>query len=527
MPPLLRAFVAFVVAGFVASPVHADPPLAPSRDIRSYVLFAYDEMILKGAVGTVDRGYIRGGDIGVNYADRGQDGSPSLSYATLGPVIMDAGSNAVADSVRAANAQGVFFNLFANSVNASFDATILGAGPLPFTTPIIPTANLPVLPFTPGRALTDGAADVQVGGIGLPSPHTMAPGAYRDVRVNDRKTLNLGDGTYDFRSLSVGTNVTVNVTDRTVIQIDRDWHVNDGLQFGVGTRSGARVYLGALGFGANQLPVVNFAHRSELHMQFFSPTGWLDMGGINQLHGRYWAQRITGDASNDVTRQEPPTGGEPPDEEEERRFQCYEIHRPTFDREASVVDQVGASTVVIKRAKRICAPADVDGRDPTAPLAPGHLTYYTLRQRTPFTAARATVTNELGTIPVKLAKPDRLLVPTAKSLLDYPAPLTTGIDYFKCYRLSAARTRADGLTITDQFGSIEVAIKKPLHLCLAASVNGEPVPQPNAALMCYLVRGIRPSTAPPVVYTRNLFGPDAYPFFGPRDLCIPSTVAFE
>ena len=295
MPPLLRAFVAFVVAGFVASPVHADPPLAPSRDIRSYVLFAYDEMILKGAVGTVDRGYIRGGDIGVNYADRGQDGSPSLSYATLGPVIMDAGSNAVADSVRAANAQGVFFNLFANSVNASFDATILGAGPLPFTTPIIPTANLPVLPFTPGRALTDGAADVQVGGIGLPSPHTMAPGAYRDVRVNDRKTLNLGDGTYDFRSLSVGTNVTVNVTDRTVIQIDRDWHVNDGLQFGVGTRSGARVYLGALGFGANQLPVVNFAHRSELHMQFFSPTGWLDMGGINQLHGRYWAQRITGD----------------------------------------------------------------------------------------------------------------------------------------------------------------------------------------------------------------------------------------
>ncbi len=526
MPPLLRALVVLAVLGLMPSTSRAASPLQPPRDIRSYVLFAYDEMILKGAVGAIDRGYIRGGDIGVNYPDRGQDGSPSLSYATLGPVIMDAGSNAVADSVRASNAQGVFFNLFANAVNASFDPTILGAGPVPFTTPIIAAADLPVLPFTPGRALTDDAGDVQVGGTGFPSPHSLAPGAYRDVRVNDRCTLNLGDGVYDFRSFSVGTNVTVNVTDRTVIQIDRDWHVNDGLQFGVGTRAGARVYLGALGFPATGLPAVNFAHRSELHMQFFSPAGWMDMGGINQLHGRYWAQRITGDASNDVTLQEPPPD-DPPGADEARRYQCYEIHRATFDEEVPVVDAVGASVVTLKRAKRFCAPADVDGRDPTAPLAAGHLTYYTLRQTTPFTPARATVTTEFGTTRVKLAKPDRLLVPTAKSLTTYPDPLAVPIDHFKCYRLSAARTRAEGLAVTDQFGSIEVAIKKPLHLCLAAAVNGEPVPQPDASLLCYLVRGTRPPAPPPVIYTRNQFGPDQYGFFGPRDLCIPSTVVFD
>ncbi len=155
--------------------VAGTPPLQPPRDIRRYVLFAYDELILKGAVGVIDRGYVHGGDIGVNYPDRGQDGSPSLSYATLGPVVMDAGSNAVADSVRAANAEGVFYNLFANSVNANFSATILGAGPLPYTTPIIAPENLPVFPFTPGRALTDGAADVLVGNTGLPSPHTLDP----------------------------------------------------------------------------------------------------------------------------------------------------------------------------------------------------------------------------------------------------------------------------------------------------------------------------------------------------------------
>jgi hypothetical protein len=529
MPPSLLAILAFAVFFSVPSPSQAAPPLQPPRDIRRYVLFAYDELILKGAVGAIDRGYIHGGDIGVNYPDRGQDGSPSLSYATLGPVVMDTGSNAVADSVRAANAEGVFYNLFANSVNANFNASILGAGPLPYTTPIIAPEDLPVLPFTPGRALTDGAADVLVGNAGVPSPHTLAPGAYRDVRVNDGKTLNLGDGVYDFRSFSVGTNVTVNVTDQTVLQIDRGWSVNDGLQFGVGTQSGARVYVGALGFNPNGMPVSNFAHRGELHMQFFSPTGWLDMGGANQLFGRYWAQRISGDSSNDVTREDPPGGDDPPPGGGvERRYQCYEIHRTTFNLAGvSVVDAVGASTVTIKRAKRICAPADVDGRDPSAPLDPGHLTFYTLRQTTPFAPAKATVTNEFGTTSVKLTKVDRLLVPTAKSLTAIPDPLAVPIDHFKCYRLSAARGRAEGLAVTDQFGSIQVALKKPLHLCLAAAVNGEPVPQPGASLMCYLVRGTRPAAPPPIIYTRNQFGPDQYPFFGPRDFCVPSTVVFE
>jgi hypothetical protein len=507
----------------------ATPPSQPARDITRYVLFAYDEMILKGAVGGSDSGYIHGGDIGVNFAGRGQDGSPSLSYATLGPVIMDTGSNAVADSVRAANPEGVFFNLFANSVNVTFDATILGSGPLPFTSPIIAPAALPVLPFTPGRTLTDAASDVMVGGTGFPSPHALAPGAYRDVRVNDGRTLLLGDGVYDMRSLSVGTNVTVNVTDRTVLQIDRDWSVNDGLKFGVGTQAGARVFLGGLGFNANRATVCNFAHVAEIHVQFFAPTGWLDIGGTNRLFGRFWAQRITGDPSNDVILQQPPV--EPPGGgggDGSRRYQCYEIHRPVFNLEGvSVVDAIGASTVTIKRAKRICAPADVDGQDPTAFLDPGHLTYYTIRQTSPFAPAKATVTNELGTASVTVLKADRLLVPTAKSLVGPPNTPPAAIDHFKCYRLATAKTRASDLAVTDQFGSIVVDVKKPLHLCLAASKNGEPVPTPGASLMCYQVRGTRPAAPPPLIYTGNQFGPDHYGFYGPRDLCLPSTVVFQ
>ena len=523
MPPSIFALVVVAVFGLCAAPSNA----APSRNIDDYVLFAYDEMILKGAVGGSDSGYIHGGDIGVNYADRGENGSPSLSYATLGPVIMDTGRNAVADSVRANNSQGVFFNLFANSVTAQFAATILGSGPSPFADPIIAPGNLPVLPFTPGRALTDSATDVTVGGgQGFPSPHTLAPGAYRDVRVNDGKVLNLGDGTYDMRSLSLGTNVTVNVTDHTVIQIDRGWTINDGMQFGVGTQAGARVLVGALGFDAHRNTVCNFAHVAEVHMQFFAPTGWLDIGGTNRLFGRFWAQRITGDPSNDVIVQEPPDG--PPPSDSPRRYQCYEIHRPVMNLPGvSLVDAVGASTVTVKRAKRICAPADVNGRDPAAPLDPEHLTYYTLRQTSPFAAAKATVTTELGAVDVKLAKVDRLLVPTAKSLSTTPAPLVPTIDHYKCYRLSTAKSRTSGLAVTDQFGSITVDVKRPLHLCLATAKNGEPIPVPGASLLCYLIRGTRPEAPPPVIYTHNQFGPDQHGFFGPRDLCIPATVTFQ
>jgi hypothetical protein len=317
------------------------------------------------------------------------------------------------------------------------------------------------------------------------------------------------------------------VTDQTTIQIDRQWSINDGLKFGVGTFAGARVYVGALGFDATQLTVCNFAHLAEIHMRFFSPTGWLDLGGMNKLYGRFWARRITGDPSNDVVRQDPPSV-DPPGGGEERRFQCYEIHRPVFGQaNVSVVDAIGASTVTIKRAKRICAPADVDGADPTAPLDPAHLTYYTIRQTSPFAAAKATVTNALGTAVVKVAKPDRLLIPTAKSLVAPPGPLAAPIDHFKCYRLSTARTRASGLAVTDQFGSIVVDVKKPLHLCLAASTDGAPVPDPGASLMCYQVRGSRPAAPPPLVFTHDMFGPDQYGFFGPRDLCFPSTVELQ
>jgi hypothetical protein len=207
-------------------------------------------------------------------------------------------------------------------------------------------------------------------------------------------------------------------------------------------------------------------------------------------------------------------------------FQCYEIHRKSFNLTGvSLADALGASTVTIKRAKRICAPADKNGEDPNAPLEDAHLTYYTLKQTSRFTKVKSvTVDNQFGTSTVTLTKPDRMLVPTAKSVTGPAVPLDQPIDHYKCYKVSGAKTKVPGIAITDQFGSIVVDVKKPLHLCLPAIKNDEgPLIDPATALMCYKVNGL-PQVIRPVLQTSNQFGPDQFDFFGPRDLCVPSTV---
>src|SRR6185295_18611089 len=109
------ALVVFLAASLLRVGVtHATPIV--SRDINTYVLFAYNELIWKGGSVATNSGYIMGGNIGVNYPGAGI----TLAFGTSGRGIMSAGSQAVADSVRADDAQDVFYTLFANQTNPSF-----------------------------------------------------------------------------------------------------------------------------------------------------------------------------------------------------------------------------------------------------------------------------------------------------------------------------------------------------------------------------------------------------------------------
>ena len=124
----------------------------------------------------------------------------------------------------------------------------------------------------------------------------------RNVRFNDNVVVNLGAGIYDMRNLSIGKNVTINVNDATVLEIDRRFDPNDNLLFGTngGYNGLAKILVGGFGDNPSTDRSAAFSHNAEIHAQFFSPNSWLDLGGGNQLYGRFRADRITGDPNNNV-----------------------------------------------------------------------------------------------------------------------------------------------------------------------------------------------------------------------------------
>jgi len=127
------------------------------------------------------------------------------------------------------------------------------------------------------------------------------------VRFNDNAVVTFGAGTFNMKSLDIGKKVTVNVTDNTILQIDQGWSNNINLKFGVGTNAGCKIYIGAYGFNVTTTRATGFSTGAEVHAQYFAPTGWLDIGGTNNIYGRYWAMRITGDPNNNVYFQVPTT----------------------------------------------------------------------------------------------------------------------------------------------------------------------------------------------------------------------------
>ena len=214
-------------------------------------------------------------------------------------------------------------------------------------------------------------------------------------------------------------------------------------------------------------------------------------------------------------------------------FQCYETHHgPERIFGISLDDRFGPGVVDLKKLKRICAPSDKNGEDPTAASDPDHLGVYTIKQTSPrFQPIKGVVVeNQFGVQTMNVVKPDRLLVPTAKSLTGpVPLPGSFGVDHFKCYKVAYVKLRAVGIHTEDQFGAQSIDIKKPTHLCVPADKSGEGIPDLTQNLLCYkpvVSPGTLPAPRPPIIYTHDQFGPDSYPFYGLRDFCVPSTIVF-
>jgi Tol biopolymer transport system component len=216
-------------------------------------------------------------------------------------------------------------------------------------------------------------------------------------------------------------------------------------------------------------------------------------------------------------------------------FQCYDVHAQAGGAAVpgiTLLDRFGTTTVSAVAPRRVCNPADENGADPSAPAHPAHLVSYDLRHTGPQPPLprRLSVVNALGSIAVDLVKADFLMAPSAKSLDAPPPPLDpVSIDHFQCYRVTRARTRASGLTIVDELGTLVVDVKRPRRLCVPVDKNGE---SPGAALhadalMCYDVRlatSSRRFVGPRQLFIANELGSATVERLRPTELCLPSSM---
>jgi hypothetical protein len=132
-----------------------------------------------------------------------------------------------------------------------------------------------------------------------------------------------------------------------------------------------------------------------------------------------------------------------------------------------------------------------------------------------------------GTITPDLIHPILLLAPTRKSLETDPGPPDgLGLDHFQCYHVKNAQTRRHDVQVTDQFGTLTVAVKRPYRVCVPADKNGEGIVDGDQGLTCYRLRPAhRPRFAGRApVFVHDQFGLREIAIKRAVELCLPSTI---
>ncbi len=195
------------------------------------------------------------------------------------------------------------------------------------------------------------------------------------------------------------------------------------------------------------------------------------------------------------------------------------------------IDPFGEWRFSLVKPTDLCAPADIEGNDATAPSHAGHLESYQIK-RVPGTGKfpktlNQEVVDQFGTLHLDLLKPERLLVPSAKSLSSQPTvPSPPATDHFTCYKAHTTKGAAKftprlASVATDQFGSLSVNVMKVRRLCVATNQNDE---EPGAEqhpeqLLCYQVKLASSFTALGA-YLANHFSSDTLEVKKPFDVCV-------
>ncbi len=218
-------------------------------------------------------------------------------------------------------------------------------------------------------------------------------------------------------------------------------------------------------------------------------------------------------------------------------FQCYQAKTasgtPKFIAIPYLVlgDRFGEWLFSVAKPTEFCAPANVEGSDPTAPSHEEHLESYQIK-RVPGTGKfpktlNQTVADQFGQMTIDLLKPERLMVPSAKSLTALPAPLAAPVtDHFTCYKVRVSPGTPKFVpriasVVNDQFGPLSVNIMKPRKLCIPTNkANEEPGAELHGEhLLCYQAK-LQSTFTPVRAYVANQFGTETLDVKKAVDICI-------
>ena len=201
-------------------------------------------------------------------------------------------------------------------------------------------------------------------------------------------------------------------------------------------------------------------------------------------------------------------------------------------------DQFGSGTYRVEKAVALLNPADKNGEG--IGDRETHLTGYSVKGPKFKKVKGVIVEDQFGQLTLTVKKPDRLLVPSAKSLGPDPLPepdnQTHFVDHFLCYTVdnnSDSDSDSDSnqgsfptVSVEDQFGAKSFRVMRPERLCTPVDKEGEGIKKSENHLMCYRVK---PARGEPRhrrvkgVLLSNQFGVIGVDTIKERELCLPAT----
>ena len=208
-------------------------------------------------------------------------------------------------------------------------------------------------------------------------------------------------------------------------------------------------------------------------------------------------------------------------------FRCYQARTKAGTqhftrRTVTLADDFETKLTTVTGPTAFCNPVDADGRGILD--AATHLECYkvkTVPGQSHLVPQTVAASNELGTTSLRVSKARTLCLPSTAD--GVPSDLL--LDALKCYQASHPSPNFGPrvMTLADAFGTKTVTVKKPQTVCDAVGVDGAPIQDPTAALVCYRTKDPVRFTPRDIAVT-NAFGSETLTAIKATSVCIPSTL---